>query len=357
MATQQIDQAKAEAFGGEMVSLFNHAMLANMCSIGHQTGLFDTMSKLRPSTSQQIADATGLNERYVREWLGAVVTGKIVEYDPSQSTYYLPPEHAAFVTRAAGPDNLAFLACFLAQIGEVEQGIIECFRKGGGLSYDHYPRFQALQAELSARVNDAALIKGVVPLVPGMVDKLTQGARVLDVGCGCGHAINLMAQAFPNSQFVGYDFSQEGIATARAEANAWELTNARFEVKDLSTLNDASHYDLITAFDAIHDQAQPTEVLTRIARALKDDGVFLMVDIRASSRLEENLDHPLGPTFYTISTVHCMTVSLALNGEGLGTMWGEQLARQKLKETGFANVDVQQVVGDIMNNYYIAKKR
>ncbi|HLB26693.1 MAG TPA: class I SAM-dependent methyltransferase, partial [Dehalococcoidia bacterium] len=131
---------------------------------------------------------------------------------------------------------------------------------------------------------------------------------------------------------------------------------ARFEAKDAATLDEPGRYDLITAFDAIHDQAQPTRVLRAIAEALRPDGVFLMVDIAASSNLHENIDHPLGPALYAVSTMHCMTVSLALNGEGLGTMWGEQLARQKLAEAGFTRVDVKQVPGDFINNYYIAKK-
>jgi len=178
----------------------------------------------------------------------------------------------------------------------------------------------------------------------------------LDIGCGQGHSINLMARAFSNSRFTGYDFSEDGVAAGRAEADSWGLTNARFNVKDVSTLDEPASYDLITAFDAIHDQAQPTKVLRAIAEALRPDGVFLMVDIAASSNLHENLDHPLAPMLYAVSTMHCMTVSLALDGEGLGTMWGEQLARQKLAEAGFTKVEAKQVAGDIMNHYYIATK-
>jgi 2-polyprenyl-3-methyl-5-hydroxy-6-metoxy-1,4-benzoquinol methylase len=283
-----------------------------------------------------------------------MASGRIIEYDGSSKTYLLPREHAGFLTRAAGPDNLAAQTQYLALMGNVEQQIVESFRNGGGVPYSAYPRFQQLMAEESSAIFDATLIDITLPHVPGLMPRLEAGIDVLDIGCGSGHAINLMAKAFPNSRFTGHDFSEEGVATGRAEANSWGLTNALFHARDVAALDDTGRYDFITAFDAIHDQAQPTKVLRAIAEALRPDGVFLMVDISASSDLAENLDHMLGPLLYTVSTMHCMTVSLALNGEGLGTMWGEQLARQKLAEAGFASVDVKKVPGDIFNRYYIA---
>ena len=356
MATQAIDQQKAQAFAGRMLGVINSSCLGVMTSVGHQTGLFDTMAGLPPSTSHQIAGAAGLNERYVREWLGAMVSGGLIEYEGAGRTYRLPPEHAASLTRAAGPNNLATITQYFALFGNVEQGIINAFRNGGGVPYSQFGRFQQLMAEESAGVVDATLIDVTLPLIPGMVERLREGADVLDVGCGCGHAANVMAGAFPNSRFTGYDFSEEGVAAGQAEAKESGLPNARFAVKDAATINEPGGYDLITAFDAIHDQAQPTKVLANISRALRPEGVFLMVDIAASSELADNIGHPLAPMLYTASTMHCMTVSLALDGEGLGTVWGEQLARQKLAEAGFTSVDVKQVPGDIMNSYYIATK-
>jgi len=353
---QELDPARAEAFAGQMIGSLNGAALTLLTSIGHQTGLFDTMAGLPPSTSQQIAHAAKLNERYVREWLGAMVTGRIVEYDLAGGKYRFPPEHAAALTRAAGPDNLGPLMQFVPLLAQVEEGIIESFRNGGGVPYSSYPKFQQLMSEESARVFDATLIDVTLPLVPGLVPRLQTGIDVLDIGCGSGHAINVMTKAFPNSRFTGYDFSDEGIAAGRAEAQRMGLTSTRFEVKDVATLNERGRFDFITAFDAIHDQAHPTKVLKSIAEALRPGGTFLMVDVAASSNVEENIEHPLGPALYMFSTLHCMTVSLALNGEGLGTVWGEQLARQKLADAGFTNVDVKQVQGDILNSYYIATK-
>jgi len=213
-----------------------------------------------------------------------------------------------------------------------------------------------LMAEESAQVFDATLTDVTLPLVPGLVDRLKSGIEVADISCGQGHAINLMAKAFSNSRFVGYDFSEGGISAGKAEAKQLGLTNARFEVKDVAALNETATYDLITVFDAIHDQAQPRKVLANISRALKRDGVFLCVDIQASSNLEENMQHPLAPMLYGVSTLHCMTVSLALNGEGLGTVWGEQKARELLTEAGFKQIDIEHIEGDIFNSYYVCRK-
>lgn len=353
----EINKAKVEEFSGRMLDVLSHAFLALMTSIGHQTGLFEVMTKLAPSTSEEIARAAGLNERYVREWLGAMVTARVVEYDPAQHRYHLPAEHGAALTKAAGSGNLATLMQFVSCMGNVEQGIVECFRKGGGLPYSAYGRFHDIMKAVSGQTFEETLIDRTLPLVPGLVDRLANGIEVLDIGCGAGRAINLMARQFPKSRFTGYDFSLDAIAAAREESRAQRLKNTRFEMQDVAALPEEKAYDLITAFDSIHDQAKPRDVLRAIARALCDDGTFLMVDIDASSKLEKNLERPLTSYFYAISTMHCMSVSLGLNGEGLGTVWGEEKARELLAEAGFSSVDVRRIEGDIINCYYIAKKR
>jgi SAM-dependent methyltransferase len=349
------DGARAETFAGQMLGVINGGFLALMASIGHQTGLFDELAALPPATSGEIAAAAGLNERYVREWLGAMVTGRIVEYDPAARTYRLPPEHAACLTRAAGPDNLAKLTQFVALLGNVEQEIVETFRNGGGLDYSAYPRFHALMAEDSSALLDATLHTRTLPLVPGLVDRLESGIDVADVGCGRGGAIRLMARRFPRSRFIGLDFSRDAIAWASAEAAREGVTNATFAVEDAASLSGPPAYDFITAFDAIHDQAHPRRVLRGIREALRSDGVFLMVDIATSSRLERNLANPLAPFLYAVSTMHCMSVSLAHGGEGLGTCWGEELALDLLSEAGFTRVEVKRVEQDVLNGYYICR--
>ena len=331
-------------------------MLALMISIGHKTGLFDLMSESGPCTSQEIAQKTKLNERYVREWLGAMVTGKIIKYDSSTKEYYLPREHSAFLTRKAGLNNLAVFAQYISLMGDVEDKIVKCFRNGGGLPYSEYPEFQQLHAEESARVFDNRLIGKILKLNPEINGRLKDGIKVLDIGCGRGHAVNLMGKAFPRSIFTGCDISQEGITTAKEEANNMGLTNVRFEVKDALLIEELGKFDLITAFDTIHDQAQPTRVLEAIHSSLKKGGFFLMQDIAASSKVDKNIDSPLAPALYTISTMHCMSVSLAYNGEGLGTMWGKEMAIKKLTEAGFKGIKVKEVEGDIINYYYLSRK-
>jgi hypothetical protein len=259
LAEQDYDKSKAEEFASTIFQLLNGGMLSLMISIGYKTNLFDTISQLEPSTSQEIAQAAKLDERYVREWLGAMVTGNIIKYDTSTEKYYLPKEHSAFLTRKSGIDNLAVFTQYVSLMGNVE-----------------------------------------------------------DKNMG--------------------------------------LTNVRFEIKDALLVEELGKYDLITAFDTIHDQAQPTRVLKAINASLKSDGFFLMQDIAASSMVDKNIDSPLAPALYTISTMHCMSVSLAYNGEGLGTMWGKELAVKKLTEAGFKDIKVKNVEGDIINYYYLSRK-
>ena len=173
--------------------------------------MFDSLAALPPSTSEQIAAAAGLNERYVREWLGAVVAGRIVEFDPAAGTYWLPREHAAVLTRAAGPDNLAELAQNVSLLAQVETPIVEVFRKGGGVPYSAFERFHDLMAEGSRTTLEATLLDRTLPLVPSLIQRLEAGIDVADVGCGAGVAILLMAQRFPRSRFTGLDMAAEGL--------------------------------------------------------------------------------------------------------------------------------------------------
>ncbi len=352
----QLDQSAAEAFGERMADVLNCGALALMTSVGHRVGLFDAMDGMPPSTSAAIATAAGLNERYVREWLGAMVTGRIVVFDPDKGTYHLPAEHAAYLTRAASPDNLAVVAQFIPLLGQVEDPIVECFKNGGGVPYAKFPRFHTVMAEESGQTVVAALIDSILPLAPGVADALGKGIDVLDVGCGSGRAINMLAKNFPTSRFAGYDISEEAIGAAKNEAKRLGLTNARFEVADVARLNGSAGYDLITAFDSIHDQAAPAEVLAGIVRLLRPGGTFLMQDIAGSSHVHKNMDHPVAPLMYTISCMHCMTVSLSAGGAGLGAMWGRELAEKMLGDAGFTSVDVKQLPHDFLNLYYVAKR-
>lgn len=352
----QFNSERAAGFGQKMVDRLNSASLVLMISLGHRTRLFDCMAKLPASTSRQIADAAGLNERYVREWLGAMVTGGVVDYDPQGKTYHLPAEHAQWLTRAAVPNNLAATSQWMSLLGGVEEHVLAAFHHGKGVRYEHYKNFHEVMAEESQQTVVAGLFEHILPLDPTLDGRLNAGIDLLDIGCGAGLALLQLAERYPQSRFTGIDFSDEAIAIARRHASERGLNNVQFKVGDVAKLDDAGRFDVITAFDAIHDQAQPAAVLANVARALKRDGLFLMQEISGSGRLEQDISHPFGPMLYTVSCMHCMSVSLGYGGPGLGAMWGRELAEKMLGEAGFRQVRVEALPHDPLNFFFLARK-
>ena len=358
MTTSTYDESRAEAFADRMLEILNSAAIAVMMSVGHRTRVLDKLAELGTSTSGELAEAAGLNERYVREWLGSMTTGRVVEYEPATGRYRLPPEHASWLTRAASPDNLAVEAQWITTLSAVEDDIVECFEKGGGVPYERFSRFHEVMAEESAQTVLSVLFSHILPLVPGMTERLEEGASLLDLGCGRGRALLMLAERFPNSTFMGYDLSADAISYATAQSAERGSENVSFEQRDLSTFDvdaEPESFELVMTFDAVHDQARPLAMLKGIRRALTADGVYLMQDIQGSSHVHENMDHPGGPLLYMISCMHCMTVSLAQGGDGLGAMWGEQKARDLLAEAGFGSVDVHLLEHDPFNAYFVVR--
>lgn len=359
MCTQcipKLNEEKVDQFARQMIGHLNSAGIALMTSIGHRTGLFDTMAKLDFATSKEIAAAAGLNERYVREWLGTMTTGRIVEHDFATNKFHLPAEHAMLLTRAAVPNNIAIPMQWVSVLGSVEDEIVECFKRGGGVSYEKYNRFHEVMAEESNQTAVVPLKEHLLPLVDGLKAKLQQGIEVLDVGCGSGRALISLAVHYPKSQFTGYDLCEEAVVAARNYAKAEGVTNVTFTKVDVTKFNDVEKFDLIFTFDAVHDQASPDVVLKNIYNALKPDGLYFMQDIGGSSDVAGNMDHLLAPFIYTISCMHCMSVSLSQGGMGLGAMWGKELALKMLAEAGFKKVDVEKLNHDIINYYYLVRK-
>ncbi len=356
MGNNLIDEVKSEQFAERMMTILNHGALNLMISIGYRTGLFDVMSELSASTSEEIAKAAGLNERYVREWLGAMVTGGIIDHYHEKKSYSLPEEHAVWLTRKAVPNNIAVTTQWISLLGSVEDKIVECFKNGGGVPYEAFERFHEVMSDESHQTVIVPLLDQTLPLIEGIKERLEEGINVLDVGCGSGFALVHMAREFPNSRFTGYDISEEAIDRGTAHAAQHGLTNVTLIAKDVAEFDDVQKYDLITTFDAIHDQADPDRVLSNINRALKDDGVYLMQDIAGSSHVHNNMDHPLAPLLYTTSCMHCMTVSLSQNGKGLGAMWGKELATDMVKNAGFTQVEIIEQPHDPINYYYIIRK-
>ena len=358
MATTEYDTERAEAFAERMLDMLNSGALMVMTSVGHRTGLLDALRQTGAATSQELADAAGLDERYVREWLGAMTTGRIVEYDPEAARYILPAEHAAWLTREASPDNLAVEAQWITTLSTVEDEIVECFKTGGGVPYERFTRFHEVMAEESAQTVLSVLFSHILPLVPGMTERLEEGASLLDLGCGRGRALAILAERFPKSTFRGYDLSVDAIRYAKARADELGLENVSFEQRDLSTFDvdaEPEAFAYVVTFDAVHDQARPLALLRGIRRSLGPDGVYLMQDIQGSSHVHENIEHPGAPLLYMISCMHCMTVSLAQGGDGLGAMWGEQKARELLAEAGFTSVDVHLLEHDPFNAYFVVR--
>ena len=333
------DPDRTRAFGERLLDMLTGGMLTMLIGIGHRTGLFEAAAR-GPATGVELAERAGLHERYVREWLGAMVTGGIMEYDPADGRYSLPAAHAALLTGATSR-NVGPAASSLRTLGSVLPQVERCFTDGGGVPIAEYAKVSAGGlGETWRYIYDEHLVDGFLRPVPGLLDRLRSGVRVLDLGCGTGHAVNVMAREFPRSTFEGLDIAADAIAGAEAERAALGLSNATFAVSDAAALAPGEPYDVITAFDAIHDQAAPEVVLGRIRDALAPDGVFLMVDTKFATRLEDNAGNPHAPLSYGISLLFCVPTSIATGGTGLGAMWGQERAREMLADAGFTDVEV-----------------
>lgn len=326
-------------FGAKLLGIYTGGMLTKLIDIGYQVGLFEA-AKAGAATSDALAERAGLKERYVREWLAAMVTSGIFLYEPKTKEYRLPDEHAALLTGNAHT-NTAPTSRMINHFGSHLQRLVGCFREGGGIAYSAYrPVFTQCMDDSWRRIYDNLLVTGFIGAVPGLTEKLKSGISVLDIGCGTGHAMNILAREFPASRFAGYDFAEDAVTRARDEAKEMGLTNVSFKVVDVAALSAEPKFDLITAFDAIHDQRAPAAVLRGACQALASGGTFLMIEFKFSSNVDENVSNPFAPMYYGFSLMHCMPVSLALDGEGLGTVWGEQTARKYLANAGFGSVTV-----------------
>ena len=349
-----IDEQAAEAFAGRLFDLFTGAVLSALIDIARRTGLFDAAA-VGPATSSELAHRAGVQERYAREWLGAMATAGIVEYDADADRFWLPREHAVCLT-GDSPQNLSGLALRTILADHVP-GVTEAFRRGGGVLYDAFaPDIHDALDALWGPIYSHLLVPEYLTLVPGLSERLATGTRVADVACGAGGALVALASAFPASTFVGYDLDGAALDRARVMAAERGLTNLSFEAADAAELRIAEPFDVTFVFNAIHDQARPVDALARIHDALVPGGIFIMDEPRVSSRLEDNLDNPLAPFTYAVSTLHCLTVSLAAGGAGLGTAWGEQLAVQMLHDAGFGRVDVHDAPGDPGNALFVTTR-
>ncbi len=356
--TTTLDETRAAAFEERLLDVINDGALTLMISVGHRTGLFDAMVEAGPLTIPDLAKRADCDERYVQEWLGALTVGAIVDHDPDSRTYTLPDEHARLLSRRSPTENFAVFAQYVPLLAGIEDDIVECFRHGGGVPYARVPRFQEVMEEESSQSVLPVLEDHILPLVPGLTDRLAAGIRVVDVGCGRGRALQQLASSYPASTFVGIDLSEDAVAHATARAADAGLANLTFVAGDAALLDDRlepGSIDLALSFDAIHDQVDPDAMLRGIHTALAPDGTYLAQDIDGSSTHDGDRDNPIGPLLYTISTFHCMTVSLAGDGAGLGAMWGRERALEHFHRAGFGDVEVHTLEHDPQNAYYVCR--
>jgi 2-polyprenyl-3-methyl-5-hydroxy-6-metoxy-1,4-benzoquinol methylase len=336
-AEKSIDWSKVKAFAGLMTNDLGAAMQGALTYIGDRLGIFKALAGAGAVTAAELASRTGLNERYLREWLGAMTAARYIDYDAASARYSMPPEHALIL---ADENSQFFMGGFMQMIvPEVAMApkLLESFRTGRGLPQSEYPPevFEAIERG-SAPIYRHSLVRKWLPAMPAVEAKLRAGAAALDVGCGSGRAVITLAQAYPKSHFSGYDAHHGSVERARANAaKAGVSERVTFDVVDCTRLP-KSRFDLITCFDVIHDSVDPVGLMRSIRGALKPDGSFLMVEMNVSGKVEENVN-PLGRLMYSASTLYCMTVSLAHGGAGIGALMGEERARALAEEAGFTS--------------------
>jgi len=361
------DDLKRASFSQKMMDVLNYGAINLAMAIGYRTGLYEVLDSFdQAETLQQISAKAGLNSRYLKEWMGIMVSAGIIELTQDADgteRFLLPKAHADLITRRAGSSNLGVYTQEIPLLTTCAfEQVIQGFYSGEGIDYHHYPRFQQFMSQLADAKHERILVDHFLPSVDDgrLVDRLKSGIRVCDLGCAEGVALLLMAQAFPNSRFVGIDFSEEVIWTARREAERKKLTNAQFLHLDAATLarNDdfAERFDYVTAFDSIHDQTQPLAALRGVYHILARGGLFSMIDIAAGSRLADNLNHPMGPFLYTVSLMHCMPVGLVGGGAGLGMMWGREQAVALLRQASFEDIEVLEMPFDSFNLHFLCRK-
>ena len=335
-ATPALDEAKFNAFLGKMIGDIGATLSGALVVIGDRLGLYRTLAAQGPMTSHELASATGTHERYVREWLANQAASRYLDYDAAAKTFALPLEHQPMLADESSP----VLLCGLYQIAQTmfadEKHITEAFRSGRGFGWhEHDPQLFSATERFFRPGYNANLVSAWIPALDGVEAKLRAGAQVADVGCGLGTSTIVMAKAYPQSTFVGYDYHDGSIAAAREAAKKAGVTDrVRFEVATAQKFA-GTGYDFIACFDCIHDMGDPAGAAAHIRAALKPDGTFMMVEPFANDELADNLN-PVGRIFYAASTALCTPASLSQEvGLGLGAQAGEARMRSIFTGAGF----------------------
>ena len=316
MSVMAVDETKLNEFIGKAVGDLGAAISATLILVGDRLGLYRELAK-GAMTSAQLAQRTGTNERYVREWLGNQGAGGYVQYDPASDEWSLSPEQALCLTDPNGPVDMPGAYNIVEATFHALERTLDNFKSGEGMEWgEHHPcLFDGTERFFRAGYN-TSLIGSWLPALDGVIEKLERGAKVADVGCGHGASTLLMAKTYPDSEFVGYDYHDDSIRVAREKAAAAGVANARFEVADAVSY-EGDGFDLIAFFDCLHDMADPISVARHARKAMSDDGTAMIVEPFANDKVQENLN-PVGRVMYGASTQICVPVSLARKGPALG---------------------------------------
>jgi 2-polyprenyl-3-methyl-5-hydroxy-6-metoxy-1,4-benzoquinol methylase len=340
MNRDTLDRKKAAALARQVGVDFGASLTAALAYIGDRLGIFKAMAGGFPLTTRQLAERTGLNERYVREWASTMAAAGYVDYSPEDATFRMNPEQAAVLTNedttyfTAGAFQYA-VACY-RQIPK----LMEAFKYGGGVPFSDFgPEIVEAIERLFHVGYETWVAREWIPAVPDIHERLLAGGEAAEVGCGAGQCLIPLAAAFPGSRFFGYDVDHTSVERARNKAASAGLTGrVAFAQVAAEEVPLRDRFDLVMAFNCIHDMAHPRAALKAIQRMLKPDGAFLWSEADVGQQLEDNLT-PVGRTLYGASTMHCMTVSLAQGGEGLGSAISEELAKGLAAEAGFASLE------------------
>jgi SAM-dependent methyltransferase len=330
---------EVEAFIGQVVTDLGAAFSGVLVNVGRKLGLYQAMAELGPCSAAALAQASGIRERYVREWLANQAAGGYVTYDPQAQTYVLPPAQAMVLAREDSPVFMAPAFEVAASFWLDEDKIVEAFRSGEGLGWHAHNHRLFCGTESFFRTGYRAhLVSAWLPALDDVVERLQRGAKVADIGCGHGASTILMAQAFPNSRFTGLDYHEGSIATARRRsAEQYATGNIAFETK-AATDFDGCDFDLVCFMDCLHDLGDPVGALRRCRAALKPDGKVLLVEPHAGDGLEENLN-PIGRMYYAASAMACTPNALSQEvGLALGAQAGEERLRGIAREAGFSSL-------------------
>lgn len=339
-----MDRGRIEAFLDRFVGLAAASGTMALLGVADRSGLTAWLARNGGGTSSQIAEGSGLQERYVREICSGLAAAGILDHH--QGTFSLPPEHAMFLADETSPYFMGgYMDMIPALFGQVD-GVAAATRSGGGVPFEDFGQGLVTGLDKTNRPSQQVLLpRKWLPAIPLLHHRLGEGIRVADVGCGSGAAVIAMASAYPNSTFVGYDVSLELLALASERSEG--MPNVTFERTPVEELPTDPGFDLVTAFDVIHDLDDPLAALQRIGDSLRPGGVFLMMEPNASSELDDNIGDT-GALLYSVSALYCMTQSLARGGAGLGAAWGRQAAEDLAREAGF---DWFQEVEPIRNRF------